>query len=63
MQGPGELVDFIRRRVDIKTSASRRTNAQLLMEWHGAVVSCPDGDAVFVEDFSDIVGMNALNGK
>lgn len=63
MQGPRQLVDFVRRRVDIKASASRRANAQLLMEGHGAVVSCPDGDPVFVEDFSDIVGMNTVDGK
>lgn len=63
MQCGCELVDLFEGRVDIEARPGRCGNTQFLMKRHRTMMPGANRDALFVQDFCDVVGMDSPNVK
>src|SRR5436190_11154776 len=62
-QGLAQCVDFHWRVIEIEAGTAGGGNAKSLMQRHGTMVSCANGNAVAIEQLSNVVSVDSLHDK
>lgn len=60
MQRGREFIYFRKSRMHVEAGPRCCAYTQSLVKWHGAVMARPYGDAFFIQNFGDIMGVEAI---